>query len=65
MTLKQIKENLEVGDYILAAKLLKISPENVRTRLARNKNDVKVALLCIIENRKELIKNFHKSRKLF
>ncbi|TWP31557.1 hypothetical protein ETU08_00735 [Apibacter muscae] len=61
MTIEQIRKKLEVGDYILASKMLKITPENARIRFARNKEDVKSVILLIINNREKLIENFHKS----
>ncbi|MXO34671.1 hypothetical protein GFU95_07560 [Apibacter sp. B3889] len=60
MTVEQIKRKIEVGDYILASKLLNITPENVRARFSREKNDVLEALEAIISNREKFIKNYHK-----
>ncbi|MGM5630419.1 hypothetical protein O2K51_05905 [Apibacter raozihei] len=58
MTIEQIKEKMEVGDYVLASKLLKTTPENVRTRFARAKEDVIEALTAIIDNRERFIKRY-------
>lgn len=58
MTTEQIKKKLQVGDYILASKMLKTTPENVRTRFNRNKPDVLDALRIIIINRENLIKEY-------
>ncbi|CVK15785.1 hypothetical protein Ga0061079_10395 [Apibacter mensalis] len=60
MTIKQIKRKIEVGDFILASKLLNITPENVRARFSREKMDVMEALEAIISNRERLIKEYHK-----
>ncbi|MCO6564086.1 MAG: hypothetical protein J6581_01445 [Apibacter sp.] len=60
MTIKQIKRKIEVGDFILASKLLNITPENVRARFSREKMDVLEALEAIISNRERLIKEYHK-----
>lgn len=60
MTVEQIKSKMEVGDFILASKLLNITPENVRARFSREKNDVMEALEVIINNRERLIKEYHK-----
>lgn len=60
MTVEQIKRKIEVGDYILASKLLNITPENVRARFSREKNDVLEALEAIISNREKFIKNYQK-----
>lgn len=60
MTIKQIKRKIEVGDFILASKLLNITPENVRARFSREKMDVMEALEAIIINRERLIKEYHK-----
>lgn len=60
MTVEQIKRKIEVGDYILASKLLNITPENVRARFSREKNDVLEALEAIISNRERFIKNYQK-----
>jgi len=64
MTIQEIKEKLEIGDYILASKMLKITPENVRTRFIRNKEDVKEVLILIVNNRGKLIRKFHESKDL-
>ncbi|WP_295813115.1 hypothetical protein [uncultured Apibacter sp.] len=64
MTIQEIKEKLEIGDYILASKMLKITPENVRTRFIRNKEDVKEILILIVNNRGKLIRKFHESKDL-
>lgn len=64
MTIQEIKEKLEIGDYILASKMLKITPENVRTRFIRNKEDVKEVLILIVNNRAKLIRKFHESKDL-
>jgi hypothetical protein len=60
MTVEQIKSKIEVGDYILASKLLNITPENVRARFSREKIDVIEALEAIISNRERLIKEYQK-----
>jgi hypothetical protein len=60
MTVEQIKNKIEVGDYILASKLLNITPENVRARFSREKIDVIEALEAIISNRERLIKEYQK-----
>lgn len=58
MTIEQIKKKIQVGDYILASKMLKTTPENVRTRFTRNKQDVVDVLSIIINNREHLIKEY-------
>ncbi len=58
MTAEEIKDKMEIGDYILAAKLLGISPENVRTRFVRKKEDVMNALRAIIVNRETFIQGY-------
>lgn len=60
MTVEQIKRKIEVGDYILASKLLNITPENVRARFSREKIDAIEALKAIISNRERFIKEYHK-----
>ncbi|MCX8677317.1 MULTISPECIES: hypothetical protein [Apibacter] len=60
MTVEQIKRKIEVGDYILASKLLNITPENVRARFSREKMDAIEALKAIISNRERFIKEYHK-----
>ncbi|WP_303813407.1 hypothetical protein, partial [Apibacter mensalis] len=59
-TVEQIKRKIEVGDYILASKLLNITPENVRARFSREKMDAIEALKAIISNRERFIKEYHK-----
>ena len=61
MTVEQIKRKIEVGDYILASKLLNITPENVRARFSREKMDAIEALKAIISNRERFIKEYHKT----
>ncbi|WP_295841501.1 hypothetical protein [uncultured Apibacter sp.] len=60
MTSEQIKRKIEVGDYVLASKLLNITPENVRARFSREKVDVLKALEAIINNREKFIKKYQK-----
>lgn len=58
MTIEQIKNKIEIGDYILASKLLNITPENVRARFAREKEDAIEALKAIIMNRESFIEKY-------
>ncbi len=61
MTTKQIREKMEIGDFILASKLLGISPENARIRFLRKKEDVIEVLEAIIVNREMFIRNYRNS----
>ncbi|TWP24698.1 hypothetical protein ETU08_02535 [Apibacter muscae] len=61
MNLKELKQKMEIGDYILASKMLKITPENVRIRFSREKKDVLEVLKLIIDNREKLIKKFQEN----
>jgi hypothetical protein len=65
MTTEQIKKKIEVGDYILASKLLNITPENVRARFSREKIDVLDALEAIIANRERFIKKYQAKKSLY
>jgi DNA-directed RNA polymerase specialized sigma24 family protein len=55
-----IKKNKQIGDYALAAELIGVSTENVRTRLLRGKEDVLEAMEKVIERRKEFQKQLTK-----
>lgn len=64
MDVKEIKRKIEVGDYILASKMLSITPENVRTRFSRGKEDVLKALRVIIDNRERLINKYKEKNSI-
>lgn len=53
---KQIKDNMIVGDYQVASKILNTSSDNVRQRVLRKKQDVLEVLEAIIKNRNDFLK---------
>lgn len=63
MDTKKIKQKIEVGDYILASRMLNITPENARARFSRKKEDVLNALKVIILNREKLIREYQDKNK--
>ncbi|MDR2122839.1 MAG: hypothetical protein LBP34_06915 [Flavobacteriaceae bacterium] len=56
--IEQLKEKMEIGDYVLASKLLNVTPENIRVRFSRKKKDVLDALKAIIANREKFIREY-------
>lgn len=59
MTIEELKSNIQIGDYGIAAKMLKTSVDNVRKRFQREKEDAIHALSTIIKNREKLINEFN------
>lgn len=63
MTIEQIKEKTQYGDYTLLGQVLGINAPAAKMRFLRGDEKSKEALIKIIENREELIKQFQKRKK--
>lgn len=58
MTIEQIKKKTQYGDYTLLGQVLGINAPAAKQRFLRGNIRSKEALVKIIENREELIKEF-------
>ncbi len=58
MTIEQIKKNTQYGDYTLLGQVLGINAPAAKMRFLRGDETAKEALLKIISNREQLIKEF-------
>lgn len=59
MTIEQLKEKVEYGDYTTLGLLLNVNPATAKMRFFRGNEDAKKALEKIIENRENLIKEYN------
>lgn len=60
MTIEQIKEKTQYGDYTLLGQVLGLNAPAAKQRFLRGDQDAKEALLTIIDNREKLIQQFKK-----
>ena len=58
MTIEQIKEKTQYGDYTLLGKVMGINAPAAKMRFLRGDEKSKEALLKIIENRESLIEQY-------
>jgi hypothetical protein len=61
MTIEQIKKKTQYGDYTLLGQVLGLNAPAAKMRFLRGDEKAKEALLKIIANREELIKEFQDS----
>jgi hypothetical protein len=61
MTIEQIKKSTQYGDYTLLGQVLGLNAPAAKMRFLRGDEQAKNALVKIIANREELIKEFQKS----
>lgn len=55
MTIEQIKQKMEYGDYGVAGKMLGITTDAARMRFRRGDDEMNETLIKIINNRETLI----------
>lgn len=61
MTTEQIKKKTQYGDYTLLGQVLSLNAPAAKMRFLRGDEKAKEALIKIIENREELIKQFQEN----
>lgn len=64
MKIEQIKIMTQHGDYTLLGKILGINVPAAKMRFLRGNEKAKQALIMIIENREELIREFQKDENI-
>lgn len=63
MTIEEIREKTEYGDYVTLAKMLGIdNPVTAKMRLLRGNEEAHEAMELIIKSREDLINEFHKKK---
>jgi hypothetical protein len=60
MTIEQIKEKIQYGDYITLGKMFKIPTATIKSRFLRGDEKAAAAMIKIIEAREKLIEDFRK-----
>lgn len=60
MTIEQIKEKIQYGDYITLGKMFKIPTATIKSRFLRGDEKASEAMIKIIESREKLIEDFRK-----
>jgi len=60
MTIEQIKEKIQYGDYITLGKMFKIPTATIKSRFLRGDEKAAEAMIKIIEAREKLIEDFRK-----
>lgn len=60
MTIEQIKEKIQYGDYITLGKMFKIPTATIKSRFLRGDEKAAEAMTKIIESREKLIEDFKK-----
>ncbi len=60
MTIEQIKEKIQYGDYITLGKMFKIPTATIKSRFLRGDEKAAEAMIKIIEAREKLIEVFRK-----
>jgi hypothetical protein len=58
MTLEEIKEKIEYGDYITLGKMFKIPTATIKSRFLRGDEKAAQAMTKIIEAREKVIEDF-------
>jgi hypothetical protein len=58
MTIEQIKEKIQYGDYITLGKMFKIPTATIKSRFLRGDEKAAEAMIKIIESREKLIEDF-------
>ena len=58
MTIEQIKAKTQYGDYTLLGQVLGLNAPAAKMRFLRGDEQSKLAMIKIIENREQLIKEF-------
>lgn len=60
MTIEQIKEKIQYGDYITLGKMFKIPTATIKSRFLRGDEKAAAAMIKIIGAREKLIEDFRK-----
>jgi len=64
MTIDEIRNKTEYGDYVTLAKMIGIdNPVTAKMRFLRGNKEAKTAMEKIIESRETLIEDFHKQQQ--
>ena len=61
MTIEQIKNKLQYGDYTTLGQMFNVAPTTAKMRFLRGDEEAKGALEKIIESREQLIQKFKQS----